>query len=299
MSVIRIHRYHLPGGTPRHASRIMGVLVIVATTSIMWVQHRLPLPPIIAHHQDHPEMFISDQIQKKPEDNFSKTQEELLALTPSRGYTQPGCNCIRFGFDVAALRKTSQSVLEKPWLYPAWFKTKYSFQGESTCSHFSTQRGRQRVVSFSYYNPNSTTDIDSTHFMSYLWPVRVLALKVATLYPGWVMRVYHNVTTDDYYGNSFLCKIYCSNDNVDLCLVTDLPGLGNLVQQQVVGGLWRLAVMGDPTVEVFLSRDLDNWILKREVAAVDEWIKSGRSFHVMRDHPNHTAVMLPARRSTA
>ena len=37
---------------------------------------------------------------------------------------------------------------------------------------------------------------------------------------------------------------------------------------------------------------IDSWVLDREVAAVQEWVGSGRTFHVMRDHPNHKAVML-------
>ncbi|XP_063870041.1 uncharacterized protein LOC135105628 isoform X2 [Scylla paramamosain] len=67
---------------------------------------------------------------------------------------------------------------------------------------------------------------------------------------------------------------------------------GNLVRQGVVGRAWRFAVLGDPTVDLFLSRDSDSWLLDREVAAVQEWLSSDLTFHVMRDHPNHKAVML-------
>ena len=33
-------------------------------------------------------------------------------------------------------------------------------------------------------------------------------------------------------------------------------------------------------------------ILPREISAVNEWISSGQLFHVMRDHPEHKAVIL-------
>ena len=38
---------------------------------------------------------------------------------------------------------------------------------------------------------------------------------------------------------------------------------------------------------VVASRDLDSPITVREQAAVNEWLSSNRSFHVMRDHPHH------------
>jgi hypothetical protein len=45
-------------------------------------------------------------------------------------------------------------------------------------------------------------------------------------------------------------------------------------------------------VDIFLSRDLDSRFSEREVAAVDEWLKSEETFHVMRDHELHTNEML-------
>jgi hypothetical protein len=50
--------------------------------------------------------------------------------------------------------------------------------------------------------------------------------------------------------------------------------------------------MLDPNVDVFISRDSDSVILQREVDAVDEWLRSNYTFHVMRDHPFHFAAIL-------
>ena len=36
-----------------------------------------------------------------------------------------------------------------------------------------------------------------------------------------------------------------------------------------------------------ISRDVDTLILEREVAAVNEWLASGKVLHIMRDHPKH------------
>ncbi len=53
------------------------------------------------------------------------------------------------------------------------------------------------------------------------------------------------------------------------------------------GMYWRFLAACDPDVEVMISRDVDTLILDREVAAVNEWLASGKSLHIMRDHPKH------------
>ena len=40
-------------------------------------------------------------------------------------------------------------------------------------------------------------------------------------------------------------------------------------------------------VEYFVSRDLDSHLGEREASAVTEWMRSGKSFHIMRDHEAH------------
>ena len=50
---------------------------------------------------------------------------------------------------------------------------------------------------------------------------------------------------------------------------------------------WRFESIDDPDVEIMMSRDTDTRILLREKLAVDEWLESGKLFHIMRDHPDH------------
>jgi hypothetical protein len=45
-------------------------------------------------------------------------------------------------------------------------------------------------------------------------------------------------------------------------------------------------------VTAYLSRDLDSRLTGREVAAVSEWLATGRAFHFMRDHPDHGTTIL-------
>jgi hypothetical protein len=58
------------------------------------------------------------------------------------------------------------------------------------------------------------------------------------------------------------------------------------------GTLWRFYPAGEPDIEAMLSRDTDSRLSLREKAAVDEWLASGKQFHIMRDHPAHKTEIL-------
>ncbi|KAK7083274.1 hypothetical protein SK128_007041 [Halocaridina rubra] len=53
-----------------------------------------------------------------------------------------------------------------------------------------------------------------------------------------------------------------------------------------------MVTLGDPTVDVLAVRDSDYKFIERDKAAVDEWLESGKMFHVMRDHPQHNINVL-------
>ena len=54
-----------------------------------------------------------------------------------------------------------------------------------------------------------------------------------------------------------------------------------------------LSFLVDPTVGVFLVRDLDSEIFQREVDAVQEWLTTtSYAFHIMRDNKQHGIEML-------
>lgn len=63
--------------------------------------------------------------------------------------------------------------------------------------------------------------------------------------------------------------------------------------QKIVHKLsWRFFVANADSVGYFLVRDADSSLTIREVRAVDEWLKSGRYFHIMRDWWTHTDLVL-------
>ena len=160
-----------------------------------------------------------------------------------------------------------------------------SYVGLSSCNTYTTMLGSgQNVLSYSYYSAtiNTTTPLNTR----YLELLDTLLEDMVTLYPGWRMRLYHNVTQKDPSVWSYLCSMYCTHPHLDLCNTRQLPAVGDLQAHTPVGRLWRFQVLGDPTVRLFGVRDIDSYILRRERDAVEDWERrKDKQFIVMRDSP--------------
>lgn len=50
---------------------------------------------------------------------------------------------------------------------------------------------------------------------------------------------------------------------------------------------WRFDSAADPNASHILFRDADSRLNPREAAATEAWIKSGKDFCILRDHPDH------------
>lgn len=95
----------------------------------------------------------------------------------------------------------------------------------------------------------------------------------ALYYPGWT------------------CRFYCAN-TVPNDIVDKLKSFSNVELIQKNGeGDWRFTVNRflpiSEDIELMISRDTDSRFTEREVSAVQKWIESGKSAHIMRDHPYH------------
>lgn len=58
------------------------------------------------------------------------------------------------------------------------------------------------------------------------------------------------------------------------------------------GRFWRFYAAAEQDVDIMISRDSDSLIGVREVAAVNEWLNSGKKFHIMRDHEQHATKIM-------
>ena len=98
------------------------------------------------------------------------------------------------------------------------------------------------------------------------------AKQAKEIYPDWKMVVYYDNTTP-------------------LETIIDLIALDvecvNITSLGIYGMFWRFLAADKPDCECAVFRDADSRLSVTEKAAVDEWISSGKTLHVMRDHPGH------------
>lgn len=100
------------------------------------------------------------------------------------------------------------------------------------------------------------------------------------IYPGWICRFYC--------GDSVPSEIIDELLRFDHCELVKKSGEPN----NWASMFWRFESCCDSLVSVSIFRDTDSRLCYRERVAVDEWLSSGKTFHIMRDHPYHTASIL-------
>ena len=64
----------------------------------------------------------------------------------------------------------------------------------------------------------------------------VATQDLASLYPGWRMRIYHNVTSAQPAALASLCSLYCGHQHVDLPVDGGCPGWGTSTRSSRWGG---------------------------------------------------------------
>jgi hypothetical protein len=91
------------------------------------------------------------------------------------------------------------------------------------------------------------------------------------IYPEWQMVVYYDNTVP-----SETIEILNSN-GVETIHMSD----------NIFGCFWRFLISDRPDCEYAIFRDTDSRISYRERYAVDSWVSSNKTVHIMRDHPYH------------
>ncbi|CAF0827250.1 unnamed protein product [Brachionus calyciflorus] len=154
-----------------------------------------------------------------------------------------------------------------------------------TCDLYrSLKRGpNQKIISYSLYGKDNR----------YYNLIPNLTQKVKEFFPDYVMRIYHDNSIDE----SIKCDLECKNSHVEFCNINNLPLNSENFDKEfnlnyIHSMKWRFLPIGDSFVDVFMSRDLDSMLLKREVDSVHEWIDSEDLGHIMRDHYYHGHYIL-------
>jgi hypothetical protein len=103
----------------------------------------------------------------------------------------------------------------------------------------------------------------------------------AKFYPDWQVWVYYDESV-----YAFITEKLKSYKNV------------RLKKQPVSRGdwsrlMWRFYAYDDPEVECAIFRDADSYLSQREKDAVDQWLSTGKSIHIMREvYPGHNSKIM-------
>jgi hypothetical protein len=129
----------------------------------------------------------------------------------------------------------------------------------------------KKIISFSIFN-NRPKDVIGLICNCILVPY---------IYPGWTCRIYYDNTV----------SVECIN------VLKSLPytEFYNMTEHWLSSydqKMWRFLAASDKNVDVMISRDADSWISKREFVCVEEWLKSDKIIHIIRDHCYHSKEMM-------
>ncbi|MEM7190034.1 MAG: hypothetical protein AAF439_10530, partial [Pseudomonadota bacterium] len=141
---------------------------------------------------------------------------------------------------------------------------------DPTTRRFDPDTPKRNIISFSLWGADRR----------YIIGAQNNAIVARYLYPGWTCRFF-------------------VDDSVPAQALQSLASQGAQVIKAPVawpaaqyGLFWRFLVEDDPNIDFYLIRDADSVMNIKERAAVEDWLASGQSFHVMRDLPAHSELIL-------
>lgn len=128
---------------------------------------------------------------------------------------------------------------------------------------------------------------------------RVISFSLWGSKPQYLVGILRNVDMARIFYPDFECWVYIHKDTVPEDIDTQLRTRDNVKIIYKNGDLslvkpmmWRFESIDDLEVEINMSRDCDTKFILREKLAVEQWISSGKTFHIMRDHPLHKAYIM-------
>lgn len=138
-----------------------------------------------------------------------------------------------------------------------------------TLPPFNPKERHKNIISFSLWGDNPT----------YVHGAIANARIAQHIYYGWTTRFY----CDSSVPPDAIQEL--QRAGAQIVLVQD-PWLDR------IRPMWRFLVSDDPNVDWFVCRDADSRLNCQELIAVEEWLRSGKPFHVMRDHIYHMELIL-------
>lgn len=143
----------------------------------------------------------------------------------------------------------------------------------------------KKLISFALFKQESAKHENYNDEFRWFLQGAMHNVKSARLYyPDWIVRIYTFQLSADI--ETILLQ---SGDNVELVRCHMDSSLNTSSSRKMIA---RFLAYDDPSVAIFISRDLDSRFSPKELFAVNEWISSNATFHSMRDHEFHDAPVL-------
>ena len=133
----------------------------------------------------------------------------------------------------------------------------------------------KRCIGFSLYPENNSLLLK--YSQGFIQQIKLAKI----LYPNWKIKLYisSKLKNDHFY------QEFSHSNDIDI-IWKDESGTDHY------GHFWRFLVADDVQCDRWIVRDVDCRFTIREMQAVHEWINSGKSFHIMRDHELHDGEIL-------
>lgn len=121
----------------------------------------------------------------------------------------------------------------------------------------------KKIISFSLWGSNP----------KYTYGAIENARLAKTIYPGWIARFYCGTDVHP----SIISAL--KDEEAEVIIVNEA--------NDNRGMFWRFYAASDKDCSLVIFRDTDSRLTIREAEAVEQWVQSSRSGHIMRDHPYH------------
>lgn len=112
----------------------------------------------------------------------------------------------------------------------------------------------------------------------YLVGARRNAVLWKEFFPGWQFRIYHDASVP-----------------AEVLRFLEESGVELIARSRpdaFCGMFWRFEINDDLGVDKYIIRDLDSRFSVRDRAAVEQWLASGKPFHVIRDSRHHQKAIM-------
>jgi hypothetical protein len=246
---------------PSHTTRktLFLALILLQLTFILYMIFEFPPPS--ADVYSSPEESIETELMELSSKCQCLDNEKILITKTNKHYS---------AYFTDNVLKTTRELFTM---------SKNDFEtARHTCDTFNVfKRGlSQKIIGYSLYGLKER----------YYEKLADIVKLAGQFYPGWTIRVYHDSSIDTSVICEFQCRDivdFCDVENVYLSFLEQWAGSAAVDLRYVHGMMWRWLPLGDSFVDFFMSRDLDSFIIQREVDSVNCWLgSSDKLFHIMR-----------------